>query len=183
MLTGEAFFEVAKDLSRPFIVKTPLGEARAVGTRFNVLLEGDREEIATEEGKVLVQISAPKTAGVLTAAGMEATLIRGEASPALSQANLARIENWRAHRLEFDRVSLEAALKEVSRYTALPVRAPSPDVQRTRISAVLKTGDIRALKAMLNGALSLDLIEGNGEWLVVMPDGSSPSHTDPAKPR
>jgi hypothetical protein len=40
-------------------------------------------------------------------------------------------------------------------------------VQRIRISAVLKTGDIQALKAMLKGAFGLDIVEGKGEWLVV----------------
>jgi transmembrane sensor len=167
LLAGEAFFEVAKDVSRPFLVTTALGEARAVGTRFNVLLEGDREEIATEEGKVLVRTSASKAAAVLASAGMEATLVHGQASPVLGHADLARIENWRASRLEFDRVPLDTALKEISRYTALPVRAPSLDVQRIRISAVLKTGDIQALKAMLKGAFGLDIVEGKGEWLVV----------------
>jgi transmembrane sensor len=167
LLAGEAFFEVAKDVARPFLVTTALGEARAVGTRFNVLLEGDREEIATEEGKVLVRTSASKAAAVLASAGMEATLVQGEASPVLGHADLARIENWRANRLEFDRVPLDTALKEISRYTALPVRAPSLDVQRIRISAVLKTGDIQALKAMLKGAFGLDIVEGKGEWLVV----------------
>jgi transmembrane sensor len=183
LLAGEAFFEVAKDTSRPFVVKTQLGEARAVGTRFNVLLEGEREEIATEEGKVLVKASAAKAAGVLATAGIKATLIQGEASPALGEADLVRVENWRAHRLEFDRVPLEAALKEISRYTPLPVRARSLDVQRMRISAVLRTGDIQAFKGMLKAAFGLDVIEGNGEWLVVMPDDDSASHPDAHLPR
>ena len=71
------------------------------------------------------------------------------------------------YQLNIPRQSLDTALKEISRYTALPVRAPSLDVQRIRISAVLKTGDIQALKAMLKGAFGLDIVEGKGEWLVV----------------
>lgn len=38
-LTGEAFFDVAKDTLHPFIVKTPGLSVVAVGTRFNVLVE------------------------------------------------------------------------------------------------------------------------------------------------
>lgn len=38
-LTGEAFFDVAKDTLHPFIVKTPGVSVVAVGTRFNVLVE------------------------------------------------------------------------------------------------------------------------------------------------
>ncbi|MBK9014040.1 MAG: FecR domain-containing protein [Saprospiraceae bacterium] len=35
-LTGEAFFEVAKNPQRPFVVKTNLGEVTVLGTSFNV---------------------------------------------------------------------------------------------------------------------------------------------------
>ena len=182
LAAGEAFFEVAKDASRPFVVQMPLGEARAVGTRFNVLLDGDREEVTTEEGKVLVQTSRASGEGVLAAAGMKATLVRGEASAELGQADLGRIENWRAHRIELDRVPLEAALREVSRYTELPVRAPSLEVQHIPISAVLKTGDIQALKVMLKGAFDLDVVAGKSEWLVVTPhDGSALRSTPEAR--
>lgn len=173
MQTGEAFFEVAKDASRPFVVETPLGLARAVGTRFNVLLDGEREEVATEEGKVLVQRSGGTTTGILTAAGTRATLVRGEPRPALDRADFTRIDNWRAHRLEFDRVPLEAALREFSRYTPVPVRAASADVQRTYISAVLKTGDVEALRATLKAAFGLRLVAGKNEWLVVAPGDRS----------
>jgi transmembrane sensor len=173
MQEGEAFFEVARDPSRPFVVETPLGVARAVGTRFNVLLEGEREEVATEEGKVLVRALGGSTAGVLATAGTRATLVRGEPQPALDRADLTRIDNWRASRLEFDRVPLEAALREFSRYTSVPVRAPSADVQRTYISAVLKTGDLQALRATLQGAFGLRVVAGKNEWLVVAPSDSA----------
>ncbi|MEJ1962703.1 MAG: FecR domain-containing protein [Gammaproteobacteria bacterium] len=169
LLEGEAFFEVARDPSRPFLVVTSLGVARAVGTRFNVLLDGGREEVVTEEGKVLVQAPDGSTAGVLAIAGTKATLVQGQSQPSLAPADLTRIENWRAHRLEFDRVPLEVALKEFSRYTTVPIRAASEDVAQTYISAVLKTGDVQALATTLQGAFGLSLVAGQNEWLVVEP--------------
>jgi transmembrane sensor len=170
MQGGEAFYEVAKDESRPFVVETSLGTARAVGTRFNVLVDGDRVEVATEEGKVLVQTLDRSGAGVLATAGTRATLVHGEFRPALDRADLTRIENWRARRLEFDRVPLDAALKEFSRYTPVPIRAGSPDVGQIYVSAVLKVGDVDALRATLKGAFGLTVVAGRDEWLVTAPD-------------
>lgn len=166
MLGGEAFFEVAQDPSRPFVVDTPLGSARVVGTRFNVLLEEERVEVTTEEGKVLVQGAAEGAAGVMAIAGTRATLVRGEARAALGRADLNRIENWRAQRLEFDSVPLEAALKEFSRYTAVPIRAATPEIGQMHVSAVLRVGDVEALRATLQGAFGLTVITGPAEWLV-----------------
>lgn len=52
-LTGEAFFDVAKDTLHPFVVKTPGLSVVAVGTRFNVLVEDKKgTEVMLEEGSV-----------------------------------------------------------------------------------------------------------------------------------
>jgi transmembrane sensor len=173
LLSGEAFFDVARDASRAFVVQTPLGTARAVGTRFDVLLDDERVEVTTEEGKVLVQAPhTAETAAVLATAGTRATLVRGNSRPALDRADLMRIENWRAHRLEFDRVPLGAALKEFSRYTRVPIRPASAEVAELRISAVLKTGDVEALRSSLNGAFGLSVVERPDQWLVTAADAA-----------
>ena len=51
---GEAVFEVAKDPSRPFVVKTPLADVRAIGTVFAVRTENGLE-VAVSEGVVSVE--------------------------------------------------------------------------------------------------------------------------------
>jgi transmembrane sensor len=168
MLGGEAFFVVAKDAARPFVVATPLGSARAVGTRFNVFLAGDRVEVSTEEGQVLVQ-TGDESGAVLATQGTRVTLVKGAIQPTLDAADLARIENWRAQRLEFDRVPLTDALAEISRYTALPIRAGSAEIGRTEISAVLRIGDVDALRATLHGAFGLELEPIGNEWVVSEP--------------
>jgi transmembrane sensor len=171
LIEGEAFFVVAKDPDRPFVVETSLGSARAVGTRFNVLALGDRVEVVTEEGKVLVQNDGASGA-VIATPGVRATLVPGGAAPVLDAADLTRIENWRAQRLEFDRVPLAAALAEISRYTTRPVRAGTADIGRTEISAVLKIGDLDALRATLQGAFGLELQAVGDAWVVREPQGA-----------
>ena len=166
LVTGEAFFNVVKDPARPFIVATDIGSARAVGTRFNVLVESGRVEVSTEEGKVLVQPPNETSGGVLATAGTRATLARGMRQAAIDRADLNRIDNWRARRLEFDRVPLSEVLAEFSRYTVLPIRAATPAVGQVSVSAVLKVGDIDALKATLNAAFGLDMVPQANEWLV-----------------
>jgi transmembrane sensor len=166
LLTGEAFFDVVKDAARPFIVATDLGIARAVGTRFNVLVENERVEVSTEEGKVLVQPPDATSGGVLATAGTRATLARGVLQATIDRADLNRIDNWLAHRLEFDRVPLSQVLAEFSRYTPLPIRAATPAVGAVSVSAVLKVGDIDALKATLDAAFGLDVVPQANEWVV-----------------
>ena len=56
-LSGEAYFEVAKDPSKKFIVKTSAMSVTAIGTQFNVNAYSsvDRHQVALAEGKVMVQ--------------------------------------------------------------------------------------------------------------------------------
>jgi transmembrane sensor len=56
---GEAYFRVAKDRSRPFIVNVVDMRARAVGTVFDVHVNDQNTVVAVLEGKVEVSTGAP----------------------------------------------------------------------------------------------------------------------------
>jgi transmembrane sensor len=51
---GQASFDVAHDVHRPFVVKTRLGEVRVLGTAFSVADRGGRIQVAVERGRVAV---------------------------------------------------------------------------------------------------------------------------------
>lgn len=54
-LKGEAFFDVAKDATRPFIVETDGMDIQAVGTAFNVKSYHDKPVVQLTEGKIKVR--------------------------------------------------------------------------------------------------------------------------------
>lgn len=65
-LKGEAYFEVAKDASRPFIVETDRAVASVLGTSFNVRdYAGEAADITLAEGKLQVALQADKTTGCI----------------------------------------------------------------------------------------------------------------------
>lgn len=51
-LTGEAFFDVVKDQTRPFIVKSELSKVEVLSTRFNMRATGDTAQVVLESGSV-----------------------------------------------------------------------------------------------------------------------------------
>ncbi|MFO1401802.1 MAG: FecR domain-containing protein [Steroidobacteraceae bacterium] len=169
LLEGEAFFEVARDAARPFMVRTALGSARAVGTRFNVYLHDERLAVTTEEGRVEVA-GVDALQGVLVDAGRCAELRHGMARARVAPADLAAALDWRDQRIEVADDSLGGVLRDFSRYTPLPVRAATPAIAALRVSAVLRTGDIAALEATLRGAYGL-AIERQGDGFVVVRPG------------
>jgi transmembrane sensor len=54
LLRGQAFFRVAKDAARPFIVSTDTTQVRAVGTEFDVYRKTDGTVVTVLEGRVAV---------------------------------------------------------------------------------------------------------------------------------
>lgn len=60
LLKGEAYFEVAADTSRPFLVEAREVEARDIGTAFDVRLGASATDIAVREG--IVDVSTPRLA-------------------------------------------------------------------------------------------------------------------------
>jgi hypothetical protein len=55
ILAGEAFFDVVKDIKRPFIVNTPEINVKVLGTRFNIASYNNENsvEVVLEEGKLV----------------------------------------------------------------------------------------------------------------------------------
>jgi transmembrane sensor len=174
LLGGEAYFDVAKDPGRPFRVRTQLGSARAVGTHFNVYYVDGLLAVTTAEGVVAVS-GAAGGSRVMVAAGNRAELGAGTPKPTVSRADVGRELNWLSQRIEVDNVPLESLLRDFSRYTSMRLEAGSPEVGSLRVSAVLRTGDLEALRATLKGALDLELESRRGEILVV------PANSHPGK--
>lgn len=163
---GEAFFEVSKDPSRPFTVRTTLGSARAVGTRFDVYLQERQLCVTISDGSVLVD-GAISGNGVLVGAGNRAELRQGLPRIAVEPANLPAALGWLSRRLEVSNAPLADVLRDFSRYTSVPIRAATPAIAGLRVSAVLRTGDIEALQATLKDAFGLDIERRGGEYLVI----------------
>ena len=60
-LTGEAFFDVAKDKSRPFIIYSTHFTTRVLGTTFNIKAyeKDESQEVEVVSGKVIVSVTHP----------------------------------------------------------------------------------------------------------------------------
>jgi transmembrane sensor len=129
---GEAFFEVAHDVSRPFWVASGKSWVRAVGTAFNVNVRRDGVQVIVSEGVVKVGYAEPGrgttspdnplggvAVSVLTA-GQEVEMLGSKTSArGLSAQELARAVSWRDGTVYFENQTLGEVVEEVGRYTPL----------------------------------------------------------------
>jgi len=66
-LQGEAFFEVAKDPNKPFIIHTKHSNVQVLGTSFNINTETEQTTVSVKTGKVKVQSQFTNDSAILLA--------------------------------------------------------------------------------------------------------------------
>jgi transmembrane sensor len=131
-LDGRAFFVVAKMPSRPFVVHTDAGNARVLGTRFElathdrdlrlVVVEG-RVALSTEQGKV--EVRGGEQSGVRNRQTLAPTAV----------ANADRMEQWVGKFLVFQSTSVRDAAREVERMYGLHVVVADSVLSRRTVTA------------------------------------------------
>ena len=117
---GQAWFQVAKDRRRPFIVDAGLAQARAVGTAFSVSRTDKGVQIAVTEGTVAAW--AKNGAGTMTIlkAGDYATFDQGALIPLTGNAPQAieRSLAWRVGEIALEGETLADAVARFNRYNS-----------------------------------------------------------------
>jgi transmembrane sensor len=159
LVRGEAFFEVASDPSRPFVVSTELATARALGTRFTVYRAPSGTVVTVAEGRVLVRYTGKagqsgtgrpsSIESVELVPGTQADAIPGS-SVQVHPVNVDRSLAWRDRRLVFEGDTLANVVREFNRYNVPRLEIVDPRLSDQRISGVFGANDPQSLLDFLS---------------------------------
>lgn len=117
---GQAWFAVARDANRPFIVTTGSAVVRAVGTEFSVWLRGTGTEVLVSEGVVRAAPAGSALQAIAVKADTRAFLpVSGSATlAALDSSDVVRLLAWRDGQIVLGGQSVAQAAEEFNRYNA-----------------------------------------------------------------
>jgi transmembrane sensor len=144
---GEAFFEVAKDPKRPFVIDA--GDGRrviAVGTQFSVRRDAEAIEVVVTEGSVRVEDQGETvlTPGSIAHAGDAGVLVQRRTVPE-AQEQLS----WRSGILMFRDQTLGEAVVEFNRYNERKIVIADPKVANLRIEGNFRATNVDAFVRLL----------------------------------
>lgn len=161
---GEAFFEVAKDLNRPFVVH--IGEERviAVGTKFSVRREADHVRVLVTEGRVRVERAEAhqQTAAALVSKGSVA--LAGAAGVLVQEEGLPEVEerlSWRQGFVVFHDTCLSDAVAELNRYNERQIVIVDLALGSMRIGGHFRSNNAEGFVRLLADAFSIRVEEQN----------------------
>jgi len=124
-LTGEAYFEVAKNKNKPFNVKTATQTVQVLGTHFNINSYGDEASVKTTllEGSVKV-FSA--TGNVLISPGQQAILAKNEILSVKTDPDVDEVVAWKNGMFQFNEADIQTIMRQIARWYDIDVEFKGP---------------------------------------------------------
>ena len=114
-LTGEAYFEVAHNIEKPFIIESHNTEVKVLGTKFNVSSYDDEEYVTTTLVEGSVQVNSLGHSELLEP-GYQAVVKRGSDQFMVSKVNADLYTSWINGVFQFKDQSLEEICHQLSRW-------------------------------------------------------------------
>lgn len=148
---GEAFFDVAKDPSRPFVVNAGNKRVVAVGTKFSVRREAQEILVVVTEGAVRIEnegksaeAAAPIIAGTVARTNEAGVLLQSKPIPEAEE-----YLSWRSGVLVFRDSTLADAIAEFNRYNTRKIAIDDAAVAEMRIAGNFRSTNIEAFVRLL----------------------------------
>ena len=136
-LKGEAYFQVAKDATKPFRVMVNDMQVEALGTEFNINAYRDDDCLRTTLAEGKVRVSYPDTRQeCILVAGEQAVLKEGVITT--GQVNVDDIIAWKKGRFVFSDMSLEAIAHQLERWYDVEIRFDDVVAKYYRFTGVMK---------------------------------------------
>lgn len=187
---GEIHVKVTHDPARPLSVMVDNTVIQAVGTEFNVEVTQDQKiELVVTEGLVMVGImSAPsgdlpgnmpvllRQDSRLVGSGEKAVIAAGAQSTdridpeRIESSDIAVELSWREGNLIFRGESLEEAIHEVGRYTAVEFVILDEEAKKVRVAGMFKAGDVEGLLAALRNHFDITYQRDGEERILLSAD-------------
>ena len=117
-LTGEAFFEVAKDKAHPFTVNTQEMKVEVIGTKFNVnsYQEESSSDVVLVEGRVaLYKENKTSQNQTFLSPGLKGTLLKGQENFTKEEVDTGNYIAWMKGSLIFKKKSFNAIIRALER--------------------------------------------------------------------
>lgn len=130
-VTGEAYFSVKRDTSRPFIVESKGQAVRVYGTTFNIRSYNDDEITYTtlETGSIALSKTNEPGGEIFLSPGHQALFDRNSKTVDMKVVDPAVITCWRNGQFVFEEQPLKNIMKDLARWYDFEYEFIDPDIE------------------------------------------------------
>jgi len=168
---GEAFFEVASDPDRPFVVFLEHSKVTVIGTSFNVRSFHDHEEVEVVVSTGEVLLSSIDNADVVTLLPGERGILHR------SSGILSKIQNtdinflaWKTREISFSDDELDYIITTLNKIYFSEIEIVSEQIRHCRVSVSFSNQSLDSILRVLEATLELK-IEKQGNKILITGTG------------
>lgn len=174
-LEGEAWFDVARDTSRPFVIDAGSAVVEVLGTSFNVnaYKENPMVEITVESGVVALTPKQQKQEQIVLKAGNSGTYHKQRKELELIPTSDPNHISWKTKELYFDGASLQEVVDLINRVYDVNLLISNSALASCQITVAFKNQSLEAILLVLESTLDLE-ISREGKQIVLEGAGCNP---------
>lgn len=165
-MTGEIYFDIARDTAAPFLIHTRQGDIKVYGTSFNVRDYTGESFLATTlvSGEVAFQQEGRET---YLQPGEQLRVEKVSGETTVEKVDIRTYCSWKDGRFVFEKQRLEEIMNTISRWYDIRVEYESTDMKNILFTGNIKRyGDINQVIEMLRLINKIE-IETNGKNVFV----------------
>ena len=165
-ITGEAYFEIAKNPNMPFIVTVNNSEVQVLGTHFNINAYNDEDNVRTTLLEGSVRFVNDGNINILKP-GEQAQLTKNGMIKVVSNVDVDGVVAWKNGMFDFENAGIENVMRQLSRWYDVEIeyKGKTDDLFIAEMRRNIKLSD--ALKALeLTGKVKFEI---DGKKIIVLP--------------
>lgn len=165
---GEAFFRVAHNMTKPFVIHAALADIQVVGTAFNVEKTDQALEVSVDEGKVLVTTASGSH---YLEKGAHVRIVSGDAEP-VKVDRAADLNAWgyATKRFSFKDTPMNQVVQRMEKAYPFKIEFSSPSLGNCKLTATFDHLSAEEMLTLIAETLNFKvkkhdtvyILEGNG---------------------
>jgi transmembrane sensor len=152
LLSGDAWFDVAPNPARPFVVEAAGETVTALGTAFGVAIVKAGAHVTVGQHRVAIDSGGRK---VIVEEGQQSVFNKNEPAQPPEPVDVERETAWRRGRLIFENRPLGEVIEALGRYHRGYVHIANPALRSRRVSGVFRAVDPLAALDEIETSLGL----------------------------
>ena len=171
-LSGEAFFEVAKDPERPFIINAGDVRVEVLGTSFNVKAYENQEqvEVTVSTGKVAVYPMDNPDEQVVLVKGQKAIFYKSSTKIEATLNEDINFASWKTKQIIFEDTPMPEVIRVINEIYKSDVKLVGDQLNDCPVTTTFDSQSLESILNVLESTLNLS-IEEKGNSIEVSGDG------------
>jgi len=154
-VTGEAYFEVAKDKTKPFIVQSGGASVEVLGTHFNVNVYPNEENAAVTLLEGSIKLSNQNTSKILIP-GQQALFSSESNNITLNNVDIDNVVDWKNGLFIFEDASVTEVMRQIERWYDVDVKYTG-NIPKIKFNGVVsRNNNVSKLLKLLQAAGNIE---------------------------